>query len=378
VTPEPIPSSLRSSPRPGHLRAIPAGLHAHAEPHPALRQAAQDVLSAWQGVLAESFDQDETRGVVEWLEEAVDAGSRDADFPPPDGPAALTRFLLERVASAALHYLAADDSASKEDVVACLRGVDLVRRAIEPEWDRYFAAQISGPDGLNLVTEVAHDLRSPLTSIRCLAETLERGQSGPVTDLQRKQLRLIYSASLGLGSMATDVIEMARRGDQLVDGEAVPFSVSEVVENVADLVRPIAEEKGVRFATQHLPTDLRVGMPFALSRVLLNLVTNALKFTDEGSVEIELRATALTKVEFAVVDTGRGIPEQAIADLYRPFRRSSGRAGRSGYLFSGTGLGLALCRKLLAAMGSELRLETELGKGTRFSFEVELPPTKRD
>lgn len=370
-------ASIRSS-WPGRLRSAPGGTERPTDvPTAILGRAGAEVANTWAPLLVESFEDGETRGVVAWIETAVWTAALNGEIAPPDGPIALTRFLLERFNSAVLRLLRDSEGASKEDVIHLIQGVDVVRQMIEPEWDRYFSSQISGPDGLNLVIEVAHDLRSPLTSIRCLAETLERGQSGPVTELQRKQLRLIYSASLGLGSMATDVIEMARRGDQLSEGDAVPFSVSEVIENVADMVRPIAEEKGLTFSFQELPTDQRVGLPFALSRVLLNLVTNALKFTDEGRVEIQLRATGLSKVEFSVVDTGHGIPAEAVPNLFRPFRRSSARAGRSGYLFSGTGLGLALCRKLLRSMGAELEFETRLGEGTRFFFVLELPPTSR-
>lgn len=347
------------------------------EPHPLLTHAGEDVSATWEELLRESFEPSETRAVVAWLVAAIDRASRSAEVAPPDGTIALTRFLLERISSALLDLLATDPHSDKSDVIRMMSGVDAVRQLVEPEWDRYFSSQISGPDGLNLVLEVAHDLRSPLTSIRCLAETIERGQSGPVTELQRKQLRLIYSASLGLGSLATDVIEMARRGDLVVDGDRVPFSVSEMLGTVADMVRPIAEEKELTFSFQEIPTDQRFGMPFALSRILLNLVTNALKFTDQGGVEIHVRATGLSKVEFSVVDTGGGIPESAIPDLFRPFRRSTARAGRSGYLFSGTGLGLALCRKMLRAMNSELQFQTVLGEGTRFYFEMDLPPTSR-
>lgn len=348
-----------------------------AGPHRLLHQAGEEVGCTWESLLRESFEPAETRAVIDWITQSIDLAVKGGELAPPDGAIALTRFLLERVGSSLLQLLASDAASKKEDVIALMHGVDLVRQMVEPDWDRYFASQISGPDGLNLVLEVAHDLRSPLTSIRCLAETLERGQSGPVTDLQRKQLRLIYSASLGLGSMATDVIEMARRGDQLTEGEAVPFSLSELLEGMADMVRPIAEEKGLTFGIQHLPADQRVGLPLALNRILLNLVTNALKFTDEGGVEVQVRATGKSRVEFAVVDTGRGIPEAAIPDLFRPFRRSTARAGRSGYLFSGTGLGLALCRKLLGAVGSELKFETTPEVGTRFYFELDLPLASR-
>lgn len=342
-----------------------------------LEAAAQDVLRTWADRLSESVDHGEFVLAVDWIRDAVATAMRDEQPPPPDVQLTLSRFLLERFSSSLLSLIGTDPRTDKADTVLLLRGIDRVRQRIEPEWDRYFASQFAGPDGLSLVTEVAHDLRSPLTSIRCLAEALERGQSGPVTEVQRKQLRLIYSAALGLGTMASDVIEIARRGDQLVDVESVPFSVAEVVEGVADMVRPIAEEKGLALTTQRLASDQRIGAEFALSRVLLNLVTNALKFTDEGRVEIQVRPTGLSTVEFAVVDTGRGIPDEAIGDLYRPFRRSSARAGRSGFLFSGTGLGLALCRKLVQAMGAELLLQTAPGEGTRFSFSVDLPPTTR-
>jgi len=105
--------------------------------------------------------------------------------------------------------------------------------------------------------------------------------------------------------------------------------------------------------------------------VLLNLTTNALKFTDEGFIEVAARSSGATEVEFSVRDTGRGINPAALATLYQPFRRAPGRRG---YCFSGTGLGLTICRRLVAAMGSELEFDTGPGLGTRFYFQVELPP----
>ena len=345
--------------------------------HPLVAKAADEVLRGWAQVMDSATDVDEARQSLEWLAFSVDIGARGFVPERGEGASALSRYLLERLSSVILSLLSEDTTVDRADSLRLMRGVDIVRRTIEPDWDRYFSSQLSGPDGLSLVVEVAHDIRSPLTSIRCLAETLERGQSGPVTDVQRKQLRLIYSASLGLSSMATDVIEIARRGDVLADGEAVPFSVAETLESVVDMVRPIAEEKNLVVRFDGPPTDHRIGRPVGLSRVVLNLTTNALKFTDEGSVEITTRATGISRLEFSVKDTGPGINEEAMSKLYKPFRRSSGRLGRSGHFFSGTGLGLAMCRKLLGAMGSELKFETEVGKGTRFYFELDLPAVPR-
>lgn len=345
--------------------------------HPLLATAAGEVMRGWAQAIGDAFDADEANSIIEWLAFSVDLSARGFVPDRGQGASALGRYLLDRFGSVLLSLVTADETIARGEALRLLNGVDIVRRAIEPDWDQYFSSQLSGPDGLNLVVEVAHDIRSPLTSIRCLAETLERGQSGPVTDVQRKQLRLIYSAALGLSSMASDVIEIARRGDVLADGEAVPFSVAETLESVVDMVRPIAAEKGLAVRFEGPITDQRMGRPIGLSRVILNLTTNALKFTDEGSVEIISRATGISRVEFSVRDTGRGISEDAKARLYQPFRRSSGRYGRSGHFFSGTGLGLAMCRKLLGAMGSELKFETATEVGTRFYFELDLPPVLR-
>ena len=238
-------------------------------------------------------------------------------------------------------------------------------------WAQDFTARLSGPDGLELLVQIAHDLRTPLTSILFLAETLQRGRSGPVTEVQRRQLGLIYGAALGLSSVANDVIALMRGGDQLVEKEPEPFSVTGVLQSVRDIVWPLAEEKRLTLRLLPPPTDQRLGHPIALSRVLLNLTTNALKFTDEGYVEIVTRETAPTGVEFAVRDSGKGIDPAVVNSLYEPFRQSAG--GRR-LCFSDTGLGLTMCRKLVQAMDSELHVETRPGWGTRFYFEVDLPP----
>lgn len=372
-----VPAPERTS-QTGRLSAVSSGgMLVTRETHPLLIRAAAEVERGWAQALGESFDPEETRAILDWLAKAVDLAAGGVLPDRGMGASALGRFLLDRVGSVLLSLLAQDRTVEREDSLRLLTGVDAVRRAIEPDWDRYFASQLSGPDGLNIVVEVAHDIRSPITSIRCLAETLERGQSGPVTDVQRKQLRLIYSAALGLSTMTTDVIEMARRVDHAGDGDPVPFSVGEAIDAVLDMVRPIAEEKGLAMRWSGPPADQRLGNPLALNRIILNLVTNALKFTDEGSVEVTARVTSPTRVEFSVKDTGRGISEGALQTLYQPFRRSSARAGRSGYFFSGTGLGLAMVRKLLESLDSELQFETGAGKGTRFYFELDMPPVSR-
>jgi signal transduction histidine kinase len=236
-----------------------------------------------------------------------------------------------------------------------------------------FAAHLTGHDAMQLIIEVAHDMRSPLGSILFLAERLRSMQSGPLTPVQERQIGLIYSAAFGLSALAGDVIELARGGEGLVHQRPIPFSIADLMQSVAAIVQPIAEEKGLTVRLVPPPADARVGQPAALNRVLLNLTTNALKFTAEGGVELAAIQRSRTRLEFSVSDTGRGIPHEVMETLFDAFRR---RLKAGDYTFSSAGLGLAICRQLVASMGGDLSVDTS-DKGTRFHFEIELPLAPR-
>jgi signal transduction histidine kinase len=227
-----------------------------------------------------------------------------------------------------------------------------------------------GSEDLGLVVEVAHDLRSPLSSIIFLVETLRSGRSGPVTQLQERQLGLIYGAAFGLSSVVTDLLELVRGSDHFIEPQPVPFSLSELVGGVCDIVRPVAEEKQLELRMVLPERDARIGHPTALARILINLATNALKFTNTGWVEIGVSQLSLTRVEFSVTDTGPGIPAHVQESLYQPFRRHPLARGSR---FSSAGLGLSICRRFVQALNSELTVATHEGRGTRFAFQLELP-----
>jgi signal transduction histidine kinase len=339
----------------------------------ALEAASRTVARAFRNEFGDAVDRDEVAAVAADLVQRVCQAARADEEPPPVDPhtaSALGRYLLDRLSEEVFGGVSAQEPTRR--VLRLVRAFDAVRRAVQPAWSDYFTSRLSGPGGLDLVVEVAHDLRSPLTSVLFLAETLQRGQSGTVNDVQHRQLGLIYGAALGLSTVTSDIIELARGGDRLVDQQLSPFSVSEIFESVRDIVSPIAEEKGLEIRVSPPPSDHRMGHPLALSRVLLNLTTNALKFADQGYVEIAATPGEHHAVEFAVRDTGRGISDDALETLYQPFRRAASR--RAGYCFSGTGLGLAICRKLVEAMGASLEVQTRPDWGTRFSFALALPP----
>ena len=336
----------------------------------ALRAAVERSADRWEEIAAHAASPADARARVALVAAALRARLAATETEPPPRTD-LSRRAIEVIRAAFIEHAGrlspAPDSAQ---LLRCLAAIEQVAREVEPEWSTRFADRLAAPDGLELVVEIAHDLRSPLTSILFLAETLQRGRSGPVTDVQERQLGLIYSAAFGLSSVASDVIELARGGDRLVDLDPLPFSVTDILESVRDIVLPIAEEKGLAVRVTAPRSDFRVGHPVALSRVLLNLTTNALKFTDEGGVDVTCAELGATKIEFAVRDTGRGIPPHAMATLYEPFRR---RQHPGEYTFSGSGLGLSICRKLVEAMGAPLEVDTELGVGTRFHFVLDLP-----
>ena len=337
----------------------------------ALDRAALRVRDEWCSLSEDAVSAQEVEGQVSRLVDGIRCVSCPDGSRPKLPLTILARrilVLLRRHTLAELESL--DPPPPPGEIIGFLRGFEVIARELEPDWSQHLANRLSGPDGLEMVVEVAHDLRSPITSILFLAETLQQGRSGPITELQERQLGLIYSAAFGLSAMASDVLELARGGDRLVDLDPIPFSIADIMESVRDIVEPIAEEKGLSVRIAEPPADFRIGHPVALSRVLLNLTTNALKFTDEGLVEIVARETPASGVVFSVSDSGRGIPPEAMRTLFEPFRR---RQGEGEYTFSGSGLGLSICRKLVEAMGSEMQVETAPGQGTRFYFELDLP-----
>jgi signal transduction histidine kinase len=338
----------------------------------ALHQAILATQAQWERAIEHASGSDEVTIHLAQLSTALRQQLETPAAEPVEVPKTqLGRRLLSMMRGAFLERAqslpAAPDSGQ---LLRILGAIELVGQRLEADWAQHFTDRLSSPDGLELVVEVAHDLRSPLTSILFLAETLQRGRSGAVNPVQERQLGLIYSAAFGLSSVASDVIELARGGDRLVDLDPIPFSVTDILESVRDIVQPIAEEKSLTVKLSTPEADFRIGHPVALSRVLLNLTTNALKFTAEGFVEVVASQTVARRIEFSVRDTGRGIPPQSMATLFEPFRR---RQKPGEYAFSGSGLGLSICRKLVEAMGSILQVETQQGVGTRFYFELDLP-----
>ncbi len=336
----------------------------------ALRRAADRVAAA-PGAVEQGTHADDLRFQLEALQAAIaQAAAGESPLLERAAPAVPVQRVLNLLRAALVSELSGmREAVPAAEIISLLTAIESVQVALDRDEAHRFATRLSGAGGLELIVEVAHDLRSPLASILFLAETLRKAQSGVVNPVQERQLGLIYSAAFGLSGMASDVIELARGGDRLVDTAPVPFSVADLMRSVRDIVLPMAEEKGLTVTLTTPDADFRLGHPGALNRVLLNLTTNALKFTSEGQVDLSAKQLSRTRLAFSVQDTGRGIPPEVMSCLFETFRR---RRNAGEYTFSSAGLGLSICRKLVAALGSTLHVDTSATEGTRFSFELDL------
>lgn len=286
----------------------------------------------------------------------------------------LRRRLLERMRGEFVRELAraASDFSRAQAGLDRLIRFEEVMEALEPDWENRMSVALSGPEARDLLSEVGHDLRSPLTSVLFLADALKTGLSGEVNEHQSKQLALIYTASLTMLAMVNDFIELGTRGRHAGKRPPEDFLVETVVETVCRTVQPMAEERQLELKIEwDEGRGFRRGHPIPLSRVLLNLLTNAVKYSEEGGeIRLRIREVGMERVVFAVEDSGPGLPEGDTEGIFRPLIPA---VDRGGYRFSSSGLGLTIVRKLLKGMGSELEVDSRPGEGSRFSFSLDLP-----
>jgi signal transduction histidine kinase len=321
----------------------------------AIAAAVADVVAQWEYGEHSRLTREDVEATARRLGELLQEAAPDAVPISLDGllPLVPSRRVLEALRAALFER--AVSTVDPKTIVQVARSFERLQRLLDEHAAQRFAARLTGVEAQQLIVEMAHDMRSPLNSILILAERLRAGAGGELTAVQERQLGLIYSAAFGLSTLASDVIELARGGTTLVELQPLPFSVADVLQSVLDILRPMAEEKRLTMTASGPRADFRLGHAPALNRVLLNLTTNAIKFTSAGSVAVTCRELDRTRIEFSVQDTGRGIPQHVLDNLFEAFRQ---RVAPGDYAFSSAGLGLSICQLLVRAMGGELAVET--------------------
>lgn len=246
------------------------------------------------------------------------------------------------------------------------RAEELTRRerAILLEKEKAEAASRAKSD---FVSRMSHELRTPLNAIIGFAELLK---DEPLTHSQRNYVQLIASSGDHLMDLINSVLDHAKIEAGKLTLESIPFDMRELVDVVSTMVNQQASAKGLVFETS-IASDLparMVGDPMRLRQIFINLLANAVKFTEQGSVTLQL-ATENGWLHFCVRDTGVGMDEDTRGRLFQAFSQADESVARK---FGGTGLGLLIARDLLEAMGGNIEVDSAPGAGTSFLGHIPL------
>ena len=240
------------------------------------------------------------------------------------------------------------------------------------------SAEASSRSKSDFLANMSHEIRTPMTSILGYAERL--GDEDLGEDDKREAVETIQRNGQYLLQLINDILDLSKIEAGKLALELIPCSPAQIVLDVQSAMEVRAQAKGLAFTLEfpeRLPERI-VTDPVRLKQVLINLVGNAIKFTDQGSVDLRLEFRAATDgasndgyLFFTVRDSGIGMSEEQMQRLFRPFTQADSSTTRR---FGGTGLGLSICKTLVESMGGRLDVESEIGRGSRFSFSVATGP----
>ena len=224
----------------------------------------------------------------------------------------------------------------------------------------------------DLISMISHEIRTPLNAIMGVGHLLGMTE---LTAQQQKFVRILRSSSESLLGLINDILDFSKIEAGKVALEERSVDLRQLVHEIADNLRVKAEEKGVALAVhvdERMPAGV-LGDPIKIGQVLTNLLSNAIKFTPNGSVtatlQVRERIADAVAIDFQVADTGIGIAPDRLPHIFDEFTQANYDIGLK---YGGTGLGLTICKKLVELYGSHIAVESELGRGTTFSFVLRL------
>jgi len=260
------------------------------------------------------------------------------------------------------------DVRRKTDEALRLLNTDLERRVTERTAELAEAKErAEAADHLKsaFLATMSHELRTPLNSIIGFTGVILQGIAGPLNDEQKKQMQMVKNSANHLLALINDVLDLSKIEAGQLTLKSQDFEPAVSLEKVVRSIHPLVDARGLSLLLE-VASDVPVisNDQRRLEQVLLNLLSNAIKFTETGEIAVRCRSVGKF-LYFSVSDTGIGIRDEDLANLFQPFRQLESGLSRR---FEGTGLGLSICKKLIELMGGEIGVESSAGKGSTFYF----------
>ena len=231
------------------------------------------------------------------------------------------------------------------------------------------------------LANTSHELRTPLNGMIGIAESMMDGATGELSEQQRKNLLLIAQSGHRLAALVNDILDFSQLKHKTIELQLKPVGIREIAEVILTLNQPLIRNKDLQLINA-IPSDLPPAQADEnrLQQILYNLIGNSIKFTDKGSVKISAEVVSIQsssatnngqltadkkQLAITVTDTGIGIPEDKLDRIFESFEQADGSTARE---YGGTGLGLAVTKKLVELHGGKIQVDSTIGVGSRFTF----------